>query len=107
MPQSTVTLFAVTLSVLILLQAATAGVPTGGDSDCSSRGDEIVVCHKAIDPDRYRLPLRGDDLPAAVAPPRAEWGVGGGMRMGVAAESQAMPQGAISNRAMVKVKIPF
>ncbi len=97
----------VPFSVLIALQAATVVVPADDARGCPDRSDEIVVCHKAIDPGRYRLPMRGDDRPVPAGPPRAEWGLGNGVRMGLEAQSQAMPQGAISNRAMATVKIPF
>lgn len=95
-------------SVLMLLQAATVIVPGEAGTGCLPHLDEIVVCHKPIATGSFRLPLRGDALPAdPIGPPRAEWGLGGGVRMGVVAQSQAMPQGAVSERAMVSVKIPF
>ena len=39
--------------------------------------------------------------------PRAETSIGGNLRAGIVAEQKTLGGGVISNRAMVKLKIPF
>lgn len=67
-----------------------------------SATDEIVVTARRRD--EQRLP----PLPATKeeALPRAETGIVGTLRGGVTLEQQQLP-GAVSNRAMMKLKLPF
>jgi hypothetical protein len=70
-----------------------------------ARGDEIVVCGRALPDSRYRLQELGhafDDRP-----PRAERGLGGGRTIGAYAESADLPGGLTSNRIMITFKLPF
>lgn len=92
------------LALVMTLQASIGPSPDGVPT-CEASALEIVVCGKARDPDRYRL--KPMEPMASSAPPRAEWELGGGVRAGVAASQVPMPQGAVSNRVMVTVKLPF
>jgi hypothetical protein len=105
-PQSRSRLRRVTPIALLLAQTATVTVPLSGDAACAASASEIIVCGRRVMPDRYRLP-QGSDLPEANGPPRAEWGLGGGVRAGIAASQSTLPQGASSPRIMVGVKLPF
>ena len=99
-------MIAMGFALLLLAGAATVTVPAAGDTGgCATADpDEIVVCKRTVDPGRYRPPL---PPPGAAGPPRAEWGLGGGVRAGIETSSVPMPQGAISQRAMVTLKLPF
>lgn len=101
-------------TLLLLLQVAVAGPP--GDrpprppapaAACGTpdgRG-EIVVCARTAEEHRLkRLPERYDADAAAL--PRAETGFIGRSRLAVETE-QAGVAGAPSNRAMMRLKLPF
>ena len=69
-------------------------------------GDEIVVCARPRSADRYRYrPVEGD---YAEGLPRAETSLFGGAAKGsIDLTSVKRPDGTISNRAMVTLKVPF
>lgn len=66
--------------------------------------DEIVVTARRQD-DQRMPPLTA--YVAEEALPRAETGLFGNVRGAITAEQHALPGGVISNRAMVKLKVPF
>jgi hypothetical protein len=69
----------------------------------ASAANEIVVTARRND---QRLePLTA--FAAAPAIPRAETGLIGNLRAGIAAEQHQLPGGVVSNRLMVKLKLPF
>jgi hypothetical protein len=68
-------------------------------------GDEIVVCGR-INPGQHRLP----PLPDATyveAPPRAEMKLFGDVVGSAVMEAEQFPGGVVSNRIMLKMKVPF
>lgn len=69
---------------------------------------EIVVC--APDPDAERLG-RTDGFngfePGESAPWKAQWGLTDSLALGTRLEAATMPDGTISNRVMVDLKITF
>lgn len=76
----------------------------------AARPGEIVVC--APDPDAERLgELRGlngyEPPPETTGLPRAAWKLNDSTTLDVHVESQTMPGGVVSNRAMVGLKIAF
>jgi hypothetical protein len=107
-----------TLSLLLALQAAPAPPPAAplpvdfdlaqvrpGDDCRREGGAEIIVCG--------RRPGRGDydfekwEKVFAEKPIVAELGIGGGAVARAYAESVDMPQGQVSKRIMVGIKLPF
>lgn len=104
-------------AVGLFLQAAAAAVaapdvPAAIDFDlrtttpCPSAGDAIVVCATRRDDERFRLrPLDAGRFEAK--PPRAETGIVGDLRGGVGTEHVEFGNGAVSNRVMLKLKLPF
>ncbi|MFK3891426.1 hypothetical protein [Sphingomonas sp. NPDC079357] len=71
-------------------------------------GNDVVVCGRRPDPDRFRLRPLTDRYDAdAAALPKAETAILGG-RATLAAEAEAASVGgAPSNRAMIRLKIPL
>ncbi|WP_426166876.1 5'-nucleotidase [Sandarakinorhabdus sp. DWP1-3-1] len=100
--------------MLLMLQLATPGIDALADFDlrklkpatgCRGTGDEIVVCGRREPVDRNRLqplPQTSYDTPLV-----AETGIIGKVRGSMTAAPFALPNGVVSNRAMVNVKIPF
>ncbi|MGK6323799.1 hypothetical protein ACMGDM_12050 [Sphingomonas sp. DT-51] len=97
-----------------LLQAAVAGPmiapPRATVPRCPENGpgDDIMVCGRAPDQEQFRvraLPGRYD--PDAAALPKAETGVFGGRAKLAAEAEQAGVGGFVSNRGMVRLKIPL
>lgn len=69
---------------------------------------EVVVCGRAIDQEAFRLraiPERYDENPAAL--PKAETSILGGRAKLAAEAEQAGVGGFVSDRGMVRLKIPF
>ena len=95
-----------------LLQSAVAGPlldkPVAFDPCRASTGNDVVVCGRRPDPDRYRLRPLIDRYDAdAAALPKAETAILGG-RAALAAEAEAATVGGVqSNRAMIRLKIPL
>lgn len=70
------------------------------------RTDEIVVCAPSESLARFRLrQLPADKFEAK--PIRAETGLIGNVKIAAEAEKATMPDGTVSNRMMVRFKIPF
>ena len=103
-----------TMVTLLLMQAATLAAPVDFDlrrlpprEGCArATGDEIVVCASPDDSPRHRLP------PLAVREqepllPRAEFGIVGEIRGAVENEAVELPGGVVSNRIMLRMKVPF
>jgi hypothetical protein len=97
----------------LLLQAAVAAPDIDFDLrsatarfDCApGRVDEIVVCGRP-DHDRHRLrPL--PDAAYAEAPARAEAKLFGDVTGSAVVEAEQFPDGVVSNRIMLKLKVPF
>ncbi|KHK89366.1 hypothetical protein [Novosphingobium malaysiense] len=70
-----------------------------------SSGHEIVVC--APDPEANRLRPLPDTYVTQGGLPRAEVDLGGGASLDLHVDSAAMPDGSVSNRVMVGVKVAF
>lgn len=81
-----------------------AALPPGGDCR-GAGGAEIIVCG--------RRPGRGDydfekwEKVFAQVPIVAQMGIGGGAVARAYVERAAMPNGEVSNRVMVGIKLPF
>lgn len=98
------------------LQGAAVTVATGGDFDLKDvkpaqrrcgpgANGEIVVCGSA-DPDRHRLkPLAGERFEPR--PFVAETGIARGVTGAIVVESAPMAGGAVSRRALVRLKTRF
>ncbi|VXC61041.1 hypothetical protein [Sphingomonas sp. 8AM] len=82
--------------------------PAVADPCRAPTGNDVVVCGRRPDPDRYRLrPLTDRYDPDAPAFPKAETGIIGG-RAALVAEAEAATVGGVqSNRAMIRLKIPL
>ena len=104
-----------TMAALLLMQAATAlGAPVDFDlrrlprpDGCApGTGDEIVVCAVPDPTPRHRLPPLA---PRPVEPPlpKAELGIVGDIRGAVENEAVELPGGVVSNRIMLRMKVPF
>ncbi|MDR6788001.1 hypothetical protein J2Y58_001353 [Sphingomonas sp. BE138] len=99
-------------AIWFLLQSAVAGPlvsqPHARDPCTAPTRGDVVVCGRRPDPERYRLrPLDDRYDPDAAALPKAETGILGG-RAALAAEAEAASVGGVqSNRAMIRLKIPF
>jgi|GEM_PF-7054947 len=101
------------LILLLGLQAAIVPtVPPNFDlakyrpsASCESSGPyEVVVCGRRH-ADRNRiLPIEGS---FEAGPLLAETGVGGNMKLGVVAEPTRLSNGTVSNRMMIRLKVPF
>lgn len=103
------------MAVLWLMQAATAlGAPVDFDlrrlprpDGCTpGNGAEIVVCATPDATPRHRLPPLAP-RPAEPLLPRAEFGIVGDIRGAVENESVELPGGVVSNRLMLRMKVPF
>jgi hypothetical protein len=80
-------------------------LPLVGPAPCNGNGDEVVVCGRR-DPYRYRLKPLPDQQEAA-ALPKAETTLFGNVKGSATVDKQQMPQGAVSNRVMLHLKMPF
>lgn len=100
--------------VLIVQASAVLGALEGSDFDlravnppktCTSKGEEIVVCGRKDNDETFRLrtlpPSRFDPKPL-----RATVGLGTGT-LGIEGDQKTFPNGEISNRVMLKLKVPF
>ena len=96
----------------LILQSAVAGPllskPVAPDPCRASTGNDVVVCGRRPNAERYRLrPLSDRYDPDAPALPKAETGILGG-RATLAAEAEAASVGGVpGNRAMIRLKIPL
>ncbi|WP_114952326.1 hypothetical protein [Sphingosinicella terrae] len=78
----------------------------GGPETCGeTEGDEILVCGRRRDDERYRVRMPAN--PYAEAPVRAGMGLGGGATAVVQVQSVEFPAGQISKRALVTIRVPF
>jgi hypothetical protein len=98
-------------SLLFILQASVAQPPSLDglkfdlrDARSQHSDDAIVVTGRRRD-DRATLTTGDED--EALYLPRAETGLIGKSRIGITVEQQALSGGAVSNRAMVTLKVPF
>ncbi|MCT2398266.1 hypothetical protein [Novosphingobium mangrovi (ex Huang et al. 2023)] len=71
----------------------------------AGRPGEIVVC--APDPERERLRALPDTYVEEPALPPARWSLGDGVSLDVHVDAAQMPDGTVSNRVMVGVKMKF
>lgn len=102
------------MAALFMMQAAALPAPAidfdlrkmAPESCAPARGDEIVVCaapdltaqHRLAPlPERAREPLL----------PKAAFGIVGDVKGAVETEAEEVAAGVVSNRIMVRVKIPF
>lgn len=101
------------LVTALLMQAAMAPPDIDFDlrdvpaaSSCAeARGDEIVVCGR-LDSNQHRLtPL--PDVVYTEAPPRAETKLFGDVVGSAVMEAEEVANGVVSNRIMVRMKMPF
>ena len=69
------------------------------------RGNEIVVCGR-LDSDGHRLPPLPDST-YAEAPPRAETMLFGDVVGSAVMEAEEVAAGVVSNRIMLRMKVPF
>ncbi|QAY79053.1 hypothetical protein [Sphingosinicella sp. BN140058] len=107
--------------LLMLQTAAASSAPVPSDFDlakiraadtdlsitgrcAASNAAEIVVCGRRRSPDADRDRYRPE---FAEKPLRAEIGIGGGATARAFVDSVAMPNGEVSKRVMVGVKLPF
>ena len=109
------------LALLLSIQAAAAGAPTGAapmpvDFDLSrykapepgcgdASGAEILVCGRR--PDGGDYPFEAMERIFRDKPLVAEIGIGGGAKARAYTEGVALPNGMISKRIMIGVKVPF
>jgi hypothetical protein len=70
-----------------------------------ARGDEIVVCGRP-DHDQHRLPAL-PDATYVETPPRAEMKLFGDVVGSAVMEAEEVANGVVSNRIMLRMKIPF
>jgi hypothetical protein len=80
----------------------------GGSASCPGAGaapGEVVVCGRRRQSGTY--PFAEWARTFATRPLVAEIGVGGNMRGDIHVESLAMDRGAVSNRVMVRLTVPF
>jgi hypothetical protein len=102
---------------LLMLQGGTAGMaPPAGDvvhlqpvlpdRRCDQESTDIVVCGKRRD-DRYRLPRLDSARFEPRAARKAEIGLGGNVKGAAEVESATVGPGLISNRVMLRLKMPF
>lgn len=98
----------------LVLQAAIAGPalekprPPARPCESVAAGSEVVVCGRVPDQEAFRLraiPERYDSNPAAL--PKAETSILGGRAKLAAETEQAGVGGFVSNRGMVRLKIPL
>ena len=77
-----------------------------GSAGCRRDGaGAILVCGRR--PGGGAFPFAEMARRYAVGPIVAETGLGGGARGSLAAEAVALDRGAVSNRAMVRIRLPF
>jgi len=103
----------VTAAFLLLLQAAIGTPPERIDllrpaatTGCKGpAGEEIVVCGARGDP--YRIRPLESGAPSTLIPKAEVKLFGGKAATALEAEAAAMPNGAISNRLMARIKQPF
>lgn len=108
------------LALWLALQAASAAAPIDFDlaeapAEAAAPGlrracrgadaDEIVVCGRR--PRGGDYPLEAMARVFEAKPIVAETGIGGGAKARAFVESVTMPNGEISNRVMVGIKLPF
>jgi len=82
--------------------------PDGGSDSCPGAGagpGEVVVCGRRRQGGTY--PFAEWARTFATRPLVAEIGVAGNMRGDIHVESVAMDRGAVSNRVMVRLTVPF
>lgn len=100
--------------VWLVLQAAVVGPvldqrqPPVRPCASGAAAGEVVVCGRAVDQEAFRLralPERYDENPAAL--PKAETSILGGRAKLAAEAEQAGVGGFVSNRGMVRLKIPL
>ena len=109
-----------TLALLLALQAASPAGAAGADplavdfdlaevkprEGCApGSGSDIVVCGRRRKNDAY--PLEEWERIFATKPLVAETGIGGGARVRAYVDSVVMPNGEVSKRAMVGIKLKF
>lgn len=105
------------MMILLMLQAAAPGEVAAFDlrrlndgraaRRCAEgQGEEIVVCARPDETVRHRVAVLP---PAPVEPilPKAETKLFGDVTGALTTEGATMPDGTQSNRAMVKLKVPF
>lgn len=78
---------------------------TSCESD-TGRPDEIVVCAPGDSLERFRLRRLPSDK-FEQKPIRAETGLIGRVKVATEVEQETMTDGTISNRLMVRLKVPF
>ena len=103
------------MSLLTALLLQTAMPPPDIDFDLrdvpamrschEARGDEIVVCGR-LDPDEHRVPPL-PDAAYAEAPPKAETKLFGDVVGSAVMEAEEVANGVVSNRVMLRMKVPF
>lgn len=79
--------------------------PLGRQRCGSSSGDTVVVCGRRGPANEY--PLEEMERRYAEQPVRAETGLFGNVTADVHGESATLDRGAVSQRVMMRVKIPF
>lgn len=87
-----------------LAEARTDGEETGGIARCRGRPGELVVCGRRRGND---YPLEEMERRYRWEPPKAEIGLGGGTTARAYLDQVELPQGQISKRVMVGIKLPF
>jgi len=104
-----------TMAALFLMQAAAAlGAPVDFDlrrlprpEGCApGAGEEIVVCASPDQTVRHRLPPLAS-RPVEPLLPTAEFGIVGDIKGAVENEAVELPGGVVSNRIMLRMKLPF
>lgn len=103
------------MAALFLMQAAALPAPAidfdlrklGPQESCApARGDEIVVCAAPDLTAQHRLaPL--PERARETLLPKARFGIVGDVKGAVETEAEEVAAGVVSNRIMVRVKIPF
>ncbi|MFC3711294.1 hypothetical protein ACFOMD_01845 [Sphingoaurantiacus capsulatus] len=102
---------------LLLLQAAAPGEVAAFDlrklkesraaERCAeSVGEEIVVCARPDETVRHRVEML-PPAPVELLLPKAEMRLFGDVTGALTTEGATLPDGTQSNRAMVKLKVPF
>ncbi|TMJ11584.1 MAG: hypothetical protein E6G94_15710 [Alphaproteobacteria bacterium] len=105
------------LSLLLAAQAAAGGagaeeeraLPRIVDDPCRKPDGEIVVCGRRGESDKYRITGLPTKQEQKIRDPGIPVGIdlNGTTRLGVVVDQVVFPQGMISQRAMVSVRIKF
>lgn len=103
-----------TMAALLLMQVAALDAPVDfdlrklapKDACAPAAGDEIVVCGSRDQTALHRLePL--PERPAELLLPKAVFGIVGDIRGAVETDAEELPGGTVSNRIMLRMKVPF